>query len=122
MALKALAYSCSGCSSAAQMANEIAVQLDRKGVVEMSCIAGVGGGAVPLVKKAKTADVIIGIDGCPLACVKACLAKEGLKPTIYYELSEMGVKKNAHKSFDSSEAKSIECLMEQDLKESLELI
>ena len=38
-----LVYSCSGCSSAAQMANYLAVQLDRKGVAEMSCIVGVGG-------------------------------------------------------------------------------
>lgn len=37
-----LVYSCSGCSSAAQMANYVAVQLDRRGAAEMSCIAGVG--------------------------------------------------------------------------------
>jgi len=37
---KPLVYSCSGCSSAAQMANYIAVQLDRMDVAEMSCIAG----------------------------------------------------------------------------------
>ena len=39
-----LVYSCSGCSSAAQMANDLALRLDRAGVAEMSCIAGVGGG------------------------------------------------------------------------------
>ena len=38
-----LVYSCSGCSSAAQMANYLALQLDRQGEAEMSCIAGVGG-------------------------------------------------------------------------------
>ena len=38
-----LVYSCSGCSSAAQLANHVALQLDRRGVAEMSCIAGVGG-------------------------------------------------------------------------------
>jgi uncharacterized metal-binding protein len=40
---KPLVYSCPGCSSAAQMANYIALELDRRGVAEMSCIAGVGG-------------------------------------------------------------------------------
>jgi uncharacterized metal-binding protein len=40
---KPLVYSCSGCSSSAQMANYLAVQLDRQGLAEMSCIAGVGG-------------------------------------------------------------------------------
>lgn len=38
-----LVYSCSGCSSAAQMANYMAIQLDKRGDAEMSCIAGVGG-------------------------------------------------------------------------------
>ena len=42
-----LVYSCSGCSSAAQMANQLAVRLDREGLAEMSCIAGVGGGVPP---------------------------------------------------------------------------
>lgn len=37
-----LVYSCSGCSSAAQMANVLAVELDRERIAEMSCIAGVG--------------------------------------------------------------------------------
>lgn len=31
-----LVYSCSGCSSAAQMANYLAVSLDRRGLAEMS--------------------------------------------------------------------------------------
>lgn len=38
---KPIVYSCSGCSTAAQTANYIAIQLDRKDVAEMSCIAGV---------------------------------------------------------------------------------
>ena len=46
---KPLVYSCSGCSSATQMANHIAVKLDRQGEAEMSCIAGVGGNdAIPV--------------------------------------------------------------------------
>ena len=38
-----LVYSCSGCSNAAQMANQMALWLDCEGEAEMSCIAGVGG-------------------------------------------------------------------------------
>lgn len=71
---KPLVYSCSGCSSAAQMANYIAVQLDRMDVAEMSCIAGVGGNVKSLVRTATSGRKIIVIDGCPLACSKACLS------------------------------------------------
>ncbi|HAQ85985.1 MAG TPA: zinc-binding protein, partial [Pseudomonas sp.] len=38
-----LVYACSGCSNVAQLANTLAVRLDRAGLAEMSCIAGVGG-------------------------------------------------------------------------------
>jgi len=48
-------YSCSGASSAAQMANHMAVALDRRGVAEMSCIAGVGGDVPSLVRVATDA-------------------------------------------------------------------
>ncbi|HWA38109.1 MAG TPA: putative zinc-binding protein, partial [Burkholderiales bacterium] len=72
--LQPLVYSCSGCSSAAQMANHIALRLDRLGLAEMSCIAGVGGDVKPLVRKALSGRPVLAIDGCALACAKACLA------------------------------------------------
>jgi len=51
-----LVYSCSGCSSAAQLANSVALKLDRADIAEMSCIAGVGGD-VPQIARAHS-------DGC----------------------------------------------------------
>ena len=74
-----LVYSCSGCSSAAQMANHLAVQLDRRGVAEMSCIAGVGGNVPSLVKVAQSGRAILALDGCPLECVKNSLAQRGVR-------------------------------------------
>ena len=67
---KPLVYSCSGCSSAAQMANYLAIRMDRKGIAEMSCIAGVGGNVKKLVKTAQSGRKIIVIDGCPLPAQK----------------------------------------------------
>ncbi|MCB1967386.1 hypothetical protein CDO44_03055 [Pigmentiphaga sp. NML080357] len=58
-----LVYSCSGCSSAAQMTNHLALQLDRLGLAEMSCIAGVGGGVPALVKTATSGRPILALDG-----------------------------------------------------------
>lgn len=101
-------YSCSGCSSAAQMANRIAVDIDRKGIAEMSCIAGIGGSVKALVSKAKSASVIIGIDGCRLHCVRHCLKKEGLSCSMHYDLSDWGVLKKFHQDFDDTEAERVE--------------
>ncbi len=46
--MKPLIYSCSGFSGAAQMANYIAIQIDRKGIAGTYCIAGVGGNVLGL--------------------------------------------------------------------------
>jgi len=88
-----LVYSCSGCSSAAQTANRIAIALDRQNLAEMSCIAGVGGDVPKLVKVAKSGRPIVGIDGCALACVKHSLARHGVEPVVWHELSQYEVQK-----------------------------
>lgn len=85
------------------MANWLAVQLDRAGLAEMSCIAGIGGNISSIVNKALTAKTI-GIDGCALGCVRSCLKQIGLSDMIYYELSEFGVKKKYHEDFDHLQA------------------
>ncbi|MFL6631956.1 MAG: putative zinc-binding protein [Massilia sp.] len=99
-----LVYSCSGCSSAAQMANHIALELDRADVAEMSCIAGVGGDVPSLVKLAKSGRPVVAVDGCPLECARNCLARHGVTPDLHFQLAEHGVRKRYHMQFDPAEA------------------
>jgi uncharacterized metal-binding protein len=99
-----LVYSCSGCSSAAQMANHIALELDRAEVAEMSCIAGVGGDVPSLVKLAQSGRPVVAVDGCPLECVRHCLARHGVTPDLHVQLAEHGVRKRYHMQFDPAEA------------------
>lgn len=115
---KELVYSCSGCSSAAQTANTIAVQLDRQGVAEMSCIAGIGGDVAALVRVAKSGRPITVIDGCPLHCAKSCLQRHGVVPDRHYDLSKLGIKKVQHGNIDQTEAERIFEL----IKSSIEMI
>lgn len=102
-----LVYSCSGCSSAAQMANHVALALDRLGVAEMSCIAGVGGDVPFLVKLAKSGRPVAVIDGCPLVCARSCLARHGVEPDMHWQLGEHGVKKRYHAGFDPDQAEAM---------------
>lgn len=102
-----IVYSCSGCSSVAQMANYIALELDKRGLAEMSCIAGVGGNVPHLVKIAHSGRPIIALDGCPLACAKACLAQHDIEPDSYHLLNQYGVKKIYHTGFDSDMAQAV---------------
>ena len=91
-----LVYSCSGCSNVAQLANDIAVVLDREGHAQMSCIAGVGGNVKGLVKLAKSGRPILAIDGCKIACVKKVLEMHQIKASWHFELSSLGLKKIEH--------------------------
>ncbi len=111
-----LVYSCSGCSSAAQLANHVAVRLDREGMAEMSCIAGVGGDVEPLVKTAASRRPIVALDGCHLQCVKNCLRRHGITPTLHYTLSELGIRKRYHADFDMGDAARVFAHVQADLR------
>lgn len=104
---KPIIYSCSGCSSAAQMANYVAVKADRMGEAEMSCIAGVGGDVKSLVMKAKSNRPIVALDGCPLKCVENCLKRHGIKPDAHIVLSDYKISKKYHEDFSKEEADGI---------------
>ena len=115
-----LVYSCSGASSAAQLANHLAVKLDRLKVAEMSCIAGVGGDVKPLVRTALSGRPIIALDGCPLHCVAHILKRHGLKADKHYDLSELGVNKRKHEDFDPQEAGRVLVRIREELASQTE--
>ncbi len=100
---KPLVYACSGCSNVAQLANDVAVVMDREGVAEMSCIAGVGGHVKPLVSIATSGRDILAIDGCGLACARQCLAQHGVQPTWHVELTSLDIRKRDGEACSISE-------------------
>lgn len=116
-----LVYSCSGCSSAAQLANHVAVRMDRNGVAEMSCIAGIGGDVPSLLKTARSGRPIIALDGCPLVCVKSSLARHGITPDRHYQLHDYGVRKRQHEDFDPVQANAVLERVKADLSTDTEL-
>lgn len=81
----------------------------------MSCIAGVGGNVKALVKTAKSERPIVVIDGCPLACAKACLNNHGIQPDMHVKLSDSGVKKRQDHDFDKAEADEIYVQLSKDV-------
>lgn len=102
-----LVYACSGCSSAAQMANDIAVRLDRERTAEMSCIAGVGGDVGPLVATATSGRPTVVVDGCPLECARKSLERHDVTPDRHVNLAERGVPKEYHADYDDEQAEEM---------------
>ncbi|MBG7008714.1 putative zinc-binding protein [Pseudomonas aeruginosa] len=102
-----LVYACSGCSNVAQLANDLALRLDRARLAEMSCIAGVGGDVPLLVRRARSGRPLLALDGCPLHCVKGCLARHEVTPTLHLTLSEHGLKKRYGEDCETGDAERL---------------
>lgn len=117
-----IVYSCSGCSSAAQMTNWLALKLDRTGRAEMSCIAGVGGDVPSLVRKATSGRPVIAIDGCALECAKHCLERHGVEPAVHHRLSNAGVRKKYGQDFDPEQAEEVFAGLLHMLDEALPVV
>ena len=111
-----LVYSCSGCSNVAQLANTLALRLDRLGLAEMSCIAGVGGRVPALVSKAHSGRRILALDGCPLQCVKGCLAQHDIEPDIHLILSQSGLRKRYGEDCTPEQVEALLQQLQQQLK------
>ena len=112
-----LIYSCSGCSSAAQLANALAIRMDRLGAAEMSCIAGLGGDVKPLVRLAQSGRPIIMLDGCAFQCGRRTLARHGIEPDLHWDLREFGVSKEKHVDFDPGDSERLEPQLAADIAE-----
>ena len=102
-----LVYACSGCSNAAQTTNYLAVKLDRPGLAEMSCVAGVGAGVSHLLEVARSGRPIIALDGCHLACARQCLENQGIVPDRHFVMTRLSTKLRFHKDYDPLEAERI---------------
>lgn len=89
---KPIVYSCSGCSVAGQCANNLAVHLNKTGVAEMSCLAGLATGMKSFRSKTIDREIWI-IDGCHMQCSKNILQNKGIQETRHIKLHEMGIKK-----------------------------
>lgn len=89
-----LAFACSGCSNSGQLANYVALELDRLRLAEMSCLAGVGAGKSHFLKQLKDHETWI-IDGCPIECALGIFNQMQKGVDSHIRLHELGVRKNS---------------------------
>lgn len=91
---KPILFACSGCSNAGQLANDVAHELDRRGVAEMSCLAGIGA-AKPLFLKKLQQRPVWSIDGCPIHCSLGVFDQVHEHIDVHIRLHDLGIKKNS---------------------------
>ena len=85
-------FACAGASEAGQLAYKIALEMDRRGIAEMSCLAGLAAGKRPFLKKIKNRSLWI-IDGCPIECANALLEETWHDDIRHICLHDFGIKK-----------------------------
>jgi uncharacterized metal-binding protein len=89
---KTLVLACSGGSNVGQIANNVMIELDKKGVGNAYCLAGIGAALSGFVESAKVAKTIV-VDGCPVGCGKKAFEKYGIEASQYFIVTELGIEK-----------------------------
>lgn len=89
-----IVFACAGCSFAARLSWELAKELDRRGIAEMSCLAGIGARKKPFLNKLRHREVWV-IDGCPIECGLGIFDLIDARVDRHIRLADLGFKKNA---------------------------
>jgi uncharacterized metal-binding protein len=78
----------------------------KDGVGQMFCLAGVGGKVEPIMKKTKSASMILAIDGCGLDCAKKTLEQGGFTRFGHMRVTDLGMEKGKSPASDENVEKA----------------
>jgi uncharacterized metal-binding protein len=101
-------FACSGAADVGQIADHAARKLSADGVGKMSCLAGIGGRVPGIMEIAKSAKIILAIDGCPLHCARNTLEKAGFTKFEHLCLADLGMVKGKTPPTDEAAAKVVQ--------------
>lgn len=107
-----IVFACSGCSNAGQLADNLARELDARGIAEMSCLAGVGAAKKHFLKQLMGREVWV-IDGCPIECSLGVFDNVSENIDVHIRLHDLGVRKNAELPTGTDFAELVESVLQQ---------
>lgn len=96
-------YPCVGAANVGQLSNRIAIELEKQGIGNLMCTAGIGARAPGLMKSAEASDRVIAINGCPVNCASKTLELAGFEVDKHIIISELGIKKSKEKDLKDQE-------------------
>lgn len=102
-----MVLACSGGSSPGLLSNQAALELAREGFGKLGCLAGIGGGIDSIIQEAKSIETIIVIDGCGIACGKACLEMAGVPFKHHVIVSTLAVKATNDPALDPDDVAAV---------------
>lgn len=90
---KTLIFACSGASNVGQITNRLMIELEKMGIGNGYCLAGLGADLSGFVESARAVNTIL-LDGCPIGCGKKTFERHGINPTRHIVITELGIEKN----------------------------
>lgn len=100
-------FPCVGAANVGQLSNKIAIELEKQGIGNLMCTAGIGARAPGLMKSAEASDRIIAIDGCPVNCASKTLEMAGFEVDKHIVISDLGIKKTKERSIKEEEVSEV---------------
>jgi uncharacterized metal-binding protein len=97
-------YACSGASNLGQLANQIALRLDRLGLAELACATEVGAEDHD---EQSASNPVLAISGCASGCCAAMLARNGIEVSRSVILAERGIAKAKHVLVDDESTERV---------------
>jgi uncharacterized metal-binding protein len=102
-----LIFCCSGASNVGVLSFQAAIRLAQEGFGEFSCIAGIGSGNPPMIRKAKSAGERVVIDGCPVGCGKKIMGTNKVPVDRYLIVTELGIDKTHGLDIEESDIETV---------------
>ena len=89
-----IVYACAGCADVGGISDLVSRKLRQDGFAQptASCLAGIGAGIQMFIDVAKSAEEVVAIDGCGVACAQKILENNMIESKSYI-LTEMGCEK-----------------------------
>lgn len=103
---KPVVLACAGCSHCGRLAYDVALELDRLDIAEMSCLAGVAAEKAVFLAKLRNRAVWI-VDGCPVECCKGVVDRLRQRVDFHIRLHELGI----HKKYPTMRAVDLDELV-----------
>ena len=88
-----LIFACSGAADVGEVSDLAARKLNKEGVGNMFCLAGVSGRVGGIMDKTKAASRILAIDGCQLDCARLTLEEANIKNFSHLRVTDFGMEK-----------------------------
>ena len=102
-----LIFCCSGASNVGVLSFQAAIRLAREGFGAFSCIAGIGSGNPPMIRKAKSASERLVIDGCPIGCGRKIMEMNQIQVDRYVIVTELGIDKTHEFDIENSDIETV---------------